>query len=251
MTSADGTSRDLVDRLAATIRWRPTRVPTLSAVVLYPGEAMSRIDPGLIIDIVSGAAGIGGLLLAGLANKRAKEANRLTEKANDVAAKSLTEAQKANRVAQEGNRIAGDANTVAERALAATTDHIQYRWKIEIEGEPPAITVVNDSAHPAMHVTISVDNGHEVIATGSADTVPGLSKLPLGLEGALQKHIERSRKHQTVVVSDGFVGIRSNYHFDLRFTITAETDSGVPHSDVIQQRFSISQGKIKTVRRRG
>lgn len=251
MVSADGANRDLVDRLAATIRWRPTRVPTLSAVVLYPGEAMSRIDPGLIIDIVSGAAGIGGLLLAGLANKRAKEANRLTEKANDVAAKSLAEAQKATCVAQEGNRIAGDANTVAERALAATTDHIQYRWKIEIEGEPPAITVVNDSAHPAMHVTISVDDGHEVIATGSADTVPGLSKLPLGLEGALQKHIERSRKHQTVVVSDGFVGIRSNYHFDLRFTITAETDSGVPHSDVIQQRFSISQGKIKTARRRG
>lgn len=250
MTSADGTSRDLVDRLAATIRWRPTRVPTLSAVVLYLGEAMSRIDPGLIIDIVSGAAGIGGLVLAGLANKRAKEANRLTEKANDVAAKSLAEAQEANRVAQEGNRIAGDANTVAERALAATTDHIQYRWKIEIKGEPPAVTVVNDSAHTAMHVTISVDNGHEVIATGSADTVPGLSKLPLGLEGTLQEHIERSREHQTTFVSGDFVGIRSNYHFDLRFTITAETDSGVPHSDVIQQRFSISQGKIKVARRK-
>lgn len=210
---------------------------------------MSSIDPGLIINIVSGTAGIGGLFLAGLANKRAKEANRLTEKANDVAAKSLAEAQEANRVAQEGNRIASDANTVAERALAATTDHIQYRWKIEIEGEPPAVTVVNDSAHIAAHVTVCVDNGHEVVATSSADTVPGLSKLPLGLEDALQEHIERSRKHQTVAVSDGFVGIRSNYRFDLRFTITAETDSGVPHSDVFEQRFSISQGKIKVSRK--
>ena len=210
---------------------------------------MSSIDPGLIINIVSGTAGIGGLLLAGLANKRAKEANRLTEKANDVAAKSLTEAQEANRVAQEGNRIASDANSVAERALAATTDHIQYRWKIEIEGEPPAVTVVNDSAHTAAHVTVCVDNGHEVVATSSADTVPGLSKLPLGLEGTLQEHIKRSRKHQTTYDSGDFVAIRSFYRFGLRFTITAETDSGVPHSDVFEQRFSISQGKIKVSRK--
>ena len=211
---------------------------------------MSSIDLGLIINIVSGTAGIGGLFLAGLANKRAKEANRLTEKANDVAAKSLAEAQKATCVAQEGNRIAGDANTVAERALAATTDHIQYRWKIEIEGEPPAVTVVNDSAHPAMHVTISVDDGHEVIATGSADTVPGLSNAPPRSRGARSRNTSNaaaSTKPRAIVATSS--------PSDASTVSTCGSPSllrrlRVPHSDVFEQRFSISQGKIKVSRKK-
>lgn len=199
----------------------------------------------LVMDAVTAGIGVGGLLLAGLANKRAKEANRHAEMANDLATQSLAQAEEANRVAQEGNHIARDANTIAERALTAATDHVQYDWRVEAEGDPPAVRVVNDSAHPATHVTVVVTDGHEVITTATAETVPVLGQVPLDLHGTLQKHLEHARQRPTVLISGGTSIIRGPHRFDLRLTITADTQAGVTHSDVIKQRFTVRQGQIK------
>lgn len=209
---------------------------------------MESVSSAVIADVVSCTIGLGGLILAALANKRAKDANDHAKIANDLAAQGIAQAEEANRVAQEGNHIARDANTVAERAMAATTDHVHYNWTIEVEEGAAAVILRNDSAYPAMDLTIVVDESHHIAATATAEYIPPFGKLSLNLDSTIQQHVERARHHQVVVQGEGFTAFRGPYTFELRFTITAATETGVMHSDIVEQRFTVSQGKIKTTR---
>lgn len=203
---------------------------------------MEGLDVGLVVNAISCTTGLFGLVIAGLANKRAKEANRQAKDANDIAARSLVQAQEANRIAEEGNETACDANAVAERALAATTDHVQYAWRLDVQEDDAVL--VNDSAHPARDVTVVVDERHRVVATAVADDIPPFGELGLELQGTFQQHLERVRERETVVIRDGIVSVRAPYRFVLRVTVTAFTEAGVTHSDVIKQSFGVRQGKV-------
>ena len=188
-----------------------------------------RSAAAVIVDVVSATIGLGGLILAALANKRAKDANHHAQIANEIAAQGIAQAEEANRVAQEGNHIARDANTVAERAMAATTDHVRYNWRIEVEKDDDVVILRNDSAYPALDLTVVVDEGHHVAATATAEHIPPFGELRLDLDSTLQQHIEQARHHKVVIHGDGFTAFRGPYTFELRFTITAVTEAGVRH----------------------
>ncbi|MBF0696095.1 hypothetical protein [Actinomyces bowdenii] len=216
---------------------------------------MPSTGVGLTVDIAAGIIGAAGLLLAALANKRAKDANRHAQIANDLAAQGIAQAEEANRVAVEGNQIADDANTLAERALAATTDNVDYQWRLKVQEDGLALVVLNDSAHPAHDVTITVDQDSHVKATASADHVAAFGEVLLDLEGLVQQEIEHARgkaqRLDAFNASDNGAFIVGRPHsFRLRLTVVARTEAGVPRSDVIEKRFSVSKGRLKTTRRR-
>lgn len=210
----------------------------------------------LVMDAVTAGVGIGGLLLAGLANKRAKEANRVAKVANDLAAQSLAQAEEANRVAVEGNEIARDANQVAERALAATTDHVTYSWRLEVQEDGVTVALLNDSAHAAHQVTVVVDQDSHVKATASADEVGPFGQVLLDLEDLVQKEIKKERRkaQRRDAINNADNGIfifgEPHHRFRLRLTVTARTQAGVQHSDVIEQVLTVRDGRLKTPRRR-
>lgn len=209
----------------------------------------------LVMDAVTAGVGIGGLLLAGLANKRAKEANRAAETANNLAADGVAQAEEANRIAVEGNEIARDANQVAERALAATTDHVTYSWRLEVQEDGVTVALLNDSAHAAHQVTVVVDQDSHVKATASADEVGPFGQVLLDLEDLVQKEIKKERRkaQRRDAINNADNGVlvfgEPHHRFRLRLTVTARTQAGVQHSDVIEQVLTVRDGRLKTPRR--
>lgn len=207
----------------------------------------------LVMDAVTAGVGVGGLLLAGLANKRAKEANRAAETANNLAADGVAQAEEANRVAVEGNEIARNANAVAQRALNAQLDPIHYRWRLKVDQDGRAV-LVNDSAHPADQVTVVVDRGGHVIATVETEHCAPFGQLLLDLEGTLQEEIEKARAadertRQLNAANSGVIVIPGRHKFRLRTTVTARTEAGVPHSDVTEETLTVSKGQVKVITR--
>lgn len=191
-----------------------------------------------------------GLIVAARANKAAKDANRVAKVANDLAAAGLAEAEEANRVAVEGNEIARDANQVAERALAATTDHVAYSWRLKVQEDGVTVALLNDSAHAAHQVTVVVDQDSHVKTTALVNQVEPFGQVLLDLEGLVQQEIEEERrKAQRYVPAPGVFGGRSPHQFRLRLTVTARTQAGVQHSDVIEQVLTVRDGRLKTPRR--
>ncbi|WP_103061560.1 hypothetical protein [Actinomyces qiguomingii] len=210
------------------------------------------MDASLAIDAVSTSIGAGGLLIATLANRRAKQANRQAEIANDLAARSLAKAEEANRIAEQGNQIAGDANAVAQRALAAQADTVKYCWRLKIDSDL-AVLAVNDSAHTAHQVTVIVDRDGHVEARAQADHCPAFGELPLDLTSLIEQEIEQERRAAAAraCAPDGMVFIgRQARRIKLRVTVNAVTDAGVPHSDVSEEILAITDKTAKVARKR-
>ena len=197
-----------------------------------------------------------GLIVAARANKTAKDANRVAKVANDLATAGLAEAEEANRVAVEGNEIARDANQVAERALAATTDHVTYSWRLEAQEDGVTVALLNDSAHAAHQVTVVIDQDSHVKTTASADEVEPFGQVLLDLEDLVQQEIEEERRkaQRRDAINNADNGVlvfgEPHHRFRLRLTVTARTQAGVQHSDVIEQVLTVRDGKLKTPRRR-
>lgn len=196
----------------------------------------------------------GSLIVAARANKAAKNAGRVAKVANDIAADGIVKAEEANRIAVEGNEIARDANQVAERALAATTDHVAYSWRLKVQEDGVTIALLNDSAHAAHQVTAVIDQDSHVKTTASADEVEPFGQVLLDLEDLVQQEIEEERRkaqrRDAINNADNGVLIFGEPHrIRLRLTVTARTQAGVQHSDVIEQVLTVRNGKLKTPRR--
>lgn len=196
----------------------------------------------------------GSLIVAARANKTAKNAGRVAKVANDIAADGIVKAEEANRIAVEGNEIARDANQVAERALAATTDHVTYSWRLKVQEDGVTVALLNDSAHAAHQVTAVIDQDSHVKTTASADEVEPFGQVLLDLEDLVQQEIEEERRkaqrRDAINNADNGVLIFGEPHrIRLRLTITARTQVGVQHSDVIEQVLTVRNGKLKTPRR--
>lgn len=196
----------------------------------------------------------GSLIVAARANKTAKNAGRVAKVANDIAADGIVKAEEANRIAVEGNEIARDANQVAERALAATTDHVTYSWRLKVQEDGVTVALLNDSAHAAHQVTAVIDQDSHVKTTSSADEVEPFGQVLLDLEDLVQQEIEEERRkaqrRDAINNADNGVLIFGEPHrIRLRLTITARTQVGVQHSDVIEQVLTVRNGKLKTPRR--
>lgn len=196
----------------------------------------------------------GSLIVAARANKTAKNAGRVAKVANDIAADGIVKAEEANRIAVEGNEIARDANQVAERALAATTDHVTYSWRLKVQEDGVTVALLNDSAHAAHQVTAVIDQDSHVKTTASADEVEPFGQVLLDLEDLVQQEIEEERRkaqrRDAINNADNGVLIFGEPHrIRLRLTVTARTQVGVQHSDVIEQVLTVRNGKLKTPRR--
>lgn len=196
----------------------------------------------------------GSLIVAARANKAAKNAGRVAKVANDIAADGIVKAEEANRIAVEGNEIARDANQVAERALAATTDHVAYSWRLKVQEDGVTVALLNDSAHAAHQVTAVIDQDSHVKTTASADEVEPFGQVLLDLEDLVQQEIEEERRkaqrRDAINNADNGVLIFGEPHrIRLRLTVTARTQVGVQHSDVIEQVLTVRNGKLKTPRR--
>ena len=196
----------------------------------------------------------GSLIVAARANKTAKNAGRVAKVANDIAADGIVKAEEANRIAVEGNEIARDANQVAERALAATTDHVTYSWRLKVQEDGVTVALLNDSAHAAHQVTAVIDQDSHVKTTSSADEVEPFGQVLLDLEDLVQQEIEEERRkaqrRDAINNADNGVLIFGEPHrIRLRLTVTARTQVGVQHSDVIEQVLTVRNGKLKTPRR--
>ena len=196
----------------------------------------------------------GSLIVAARANKTAKNAGRVAKVANDIAADGIVKAEEANRIAVEGNEIARDANQVAERALAATTDHVTYSWRLKVREDGVTVALLNDSAHAAHQVTAVIDQDSHVKTTASADEVEPFGQVLLDLEDLVQQEIEEERRkaqrRDAINNADNGVLIFGEPHrIRLRLTVTARTQVGVQHSDVIEQVLTVRNGKLKTPRR--
>lgn len=196
----------------------------------------------------------GSLIVAARANKTAKNAGRVAKVANDIAADGIVKAEEANRIAVEGNEIARDANQVAERALAATTDHVTYSWRLKVQEDGVTVALLNDSAHAAHQVTAVIDQDSHVKTTASADEVEPFGQVLLDLEDLVQQEIEEERRKaqrcDAINNADNGVLIFGEPHrIRLRLTVTARTQTGVQHSDVIEQVLTVRNGKLKTPRR--
>lgn len=196
----------------------------------------------------------GSLIVAARANKAAKNAGRIAKVANDIAADGIVKAEEANRIAVEGNEIARDANQVAERALAATTDHVTYSWRLKVQEDGVTVALLNDSAHAAHQVTAVIDQDSHVKTTASADEVEPFGQVLLDLEDLVQQEIEEERRkaqrRDAINNADNGVLIFGEPHrIRLRLTVTARTQVGVQHSDVIEQVLTVRNGKLKTPRR--
>lgn len=196
----------------------------------------------------------GSLIVAARANKAAKNAGRVAKVANDIAADGIVKAEEANRIAVEGNEIARDANQVAERALAATTDHVTYLWRLKVQEDGVTVALLNDSAHAAHQVTAVIDQDSHVKTTASADEVEPFGQVLLDLEDLVQQEIEEERRkaqrRDAINNADNGVLIFGEPHrIRLRLTVTARTQVGVQHSDVIEQVLTVRNGKLKTPRR--
>lgn len=196
----------------------------------------------------------GSLIVAARANKAAKNAGRVAKVANDIAADGIVKAEEANRIAVEGNEIARDANQVAERALAATTDHVTYSWRLKVQEDGVTVALLNDSAHAAHQVTAVIDQDSHVKTTSSADEVEPFGQVLLDLEDLVQQEIEEERRkaqrRDAINNADNGVLIFGEPHrIRLRLTVTARTQVGVQHSDVIEQVLTVRNGKLKTPRR--
>lgn len=196
----------------------------------------------------------GSLIVAARANKAAKNAGRVAKVANDIAADGIVKAEEANRIAVEGNEIARDANQVAERALAATTDHVTYSWRLKVQEDGVTVALLNDRAHAAHQVTAVIDQDSHVKTTASADEVEPFGQVLLDLEDLVQQEIEEERRkaqrRDAINNADNGVLIFGEPHrIRLRLTVTARTQVGVQHSDVIEQVLTVRNGKLKTPRR--
>ena len=164
---------------------------------------------------------------------------------------SLIVAARATKAAKNAGR---DANQVAERALAATTDHVAYSWRLKVQEDGVTVALLNDSAHAAHQVTAVIDQDSHVKTTASADEVEPFGQVLLDLEDLVQQEIEEERRkaqrRDAINNADNGVLIFGEPHrIRLRLTVTARTQVGVQHSDVIEQVLTVRNGKLKTPRR--
>ena len=99
-----------------------------------------------------------------------------------------------------------------------------------------------------------VDQDSHVKATASADEVEPFGQVLLDLEGLVQKEIEEERREaqrrDAINNADnGILVLGEPHQFRLRLTVTARTQAGVQHSDVIEQVLTVRDGRLKTPRR--
>ena len=99
-----------------------------------------------------------------------------------------------------------------------------------------------------------IDQDSHVKTTASADEVEPFGQVLLDLEDLVQQEIEEERRkaqrRDAINNADNGVLIFGEPHrIRLRLTVTARTQVGVQHSDVIEQVLTVRNGKLKTPRR--
>lgn len=102
---------------------------------------------------VGALAGIGGLIVAGRANSRTKQANEIAEAANKLAAQALGKAREANDIAENANKLSEDANAIAQREAAKQSDPSHVEWKAKWDEEASVVTIKNHGRDVALNTT--------------------------------------------------------------------------------------------------
>lgn len=103
----------------------------------------------------SGLVGVLGLLSAGRANRRAKEAVEEAKRANRLSGSANTIAKRSNEIAVEANEIAQETQTLSERQAAVQNREATVEWEGDWE-EPGLYRVVNVGYEPALNITAKI-----------------------------------------------------------------------------------------------
>jgi hypothetical protein len=80
---------------------------------------------------VAGVIGLGGWIMAGIANSRSKKANTHSEQANTIATGAVIKAESANRIAEDANKLSKDANALVELSVLQQTEDWFVEWVAE------------------------------------------------------------------------------------------------------------------------
>jgi hypothetical protein len=190
------------------------------------------------------------------ANEVAEAGNTLAQTANDTAADALGEAEKANGIAEEANQLSGDANTIAERALRVVQDDVPYNWVLQA-GDDGLAVVFNDCGHRALHATVVLDSGRQVVAeAGPVDVIP-FGKITLDVKSAIELHFETVRSNPVVYAhSEGavFFGGRngSPVAIEFRAHLRWHTEQDIPRTDVVEEvlRHQMTHDGLQRVKER-
>lgn len=114
---------------------------------------------------VGAATGIGGLVVASVANRRTKQANKFAKAANDLAAEALGKAREANDIAEHANKLSEEANSIAVHEAAKQRDPSHVEWRAKWDQETSIVTVTNHGRDVAVNTTVLVkrDEVEEVV----------------------------------------------------------------------------------------
>ena len=170
------------------------------------------------------------------ADRRAKDANNLAEDANTTAERALAEAMEANRIAQDANKISSDANTISERALAIAEDNLEYSWELDIDYNEGVPVFVNNSAHAAYDVSITVRTEQRQVAHAFEKEVPPFSKFRFEAELITEELAEDARSIARLNSSRGFHFIKGP-SCSTKGYVMWNTESGTKRNSVIEHVF--------------
>lgn len=159
--------------------------------------------------IVSGLIGLGGLVFAYFADRRAKKANKLVEESNGIAKRALVRAEDANGIAEHANKLSEQANSLIERTAAQKAEDWFVDWTAKWNHDSALIVLKNTGRDAARNLSVTIDGEqlHRVvefdhdIPGGIEDTIPVPEIVQKRIDNGLAAdRIMESNRNRSVVI---------------------------------------------------
>lgn len=176
-------------------------------------------------------AGAGAIIVACVANGRAKEANNAAKRANDIASDALTHAVEANEIAENANELSADANALVSRQAEQRTEQHITEWVLDAhEKRSPSIVLRQLGRDTAHRVSIGIrGKGVYEVSDWHGDAAEG-SEISVTLPQSVQDSLGKMRV-------TGFVGdIKTYSDVVQRLTIEVHwfTALGIPREKTLE-----------------
>ena len=183
------------------------------------------------------AFGIGGLITAGLASGKAKNANDLAQTTNQLAADAVREAATANRIAHGANNLSKDANTLVRGQISQQNEDWFVKWEHEWEKETSMLTLTNKGRDAAYDIScvVSGDDIHE-IGRPREDIAPG-KFFRIDLQQVAERRNAVTAKNDRTLKDlskSGVLWIPSAFQAHLEVTVIWKTGLGATKDQILK-----------------
>jgi hypothetical protein len=191
-------------------------------------------------DVVAALVGVGGLVLAIVANRRARNANEAAKASNEIATEAVAKADEANRIAEHANQLSLDANTVIKRQAAQQEEQWLVEWSAKWYPDRAVLALTNDGRDVAIQPTVLVrgENLNE-LSEGHQDA-PRRYQLEVPLAQIAHQradHATRTERRRRQMSEAGIISVGTHFKNDVVVTVQWRTGLGKPQQQIIECRL--------------